>query len=260
MLPIKPVCTKKDMRKDGTSIIFLQYCYSIDKRTLLNTGIAIPPSFWNRKKLRINDDLPLIYGEVADLNQRLQTGIRIAQDTLTYAVKEKVKDLIGFLKNTFRPGLDLEDLGFKAKEAATRQPETNLDFYFQIDDYIRSKTNKVTPGMLRVYKNMKDHLQAFQDYRKTVITFDALDFNFYEALVDFLTFEYVQRRRKTVIKGLKTATVGKTIKQLRIFIRDRIRRKIISPIDLSDFKILNEESDQFGNFCFFFGSQFFPDY
>lgn len=243
MLPIKPVCTKKDMRKDGTSIIFLQYCYSIDKRTLLNTGISIPPGFWNRKKLRIDDSLPENHGNVADLNQRLQTCIRIAQDMLTYAMKEKVKDLLSFLKHTFKPDLDPEILAPTAKEAATRQPETNLDFYFQIDDYIKCKSNKVTPGMLRVYKNMKDHLRAFQDHHKATITFNSLDFNFYEGLVDFLTFDYVQRRRKTVIKGLKTATVGKTIKQLRIFIRDRIRRKIIPSIDLSDFKILNEESD-----------------
>ncbi|WP_153799695.1 site-specific integrase, partial [Foetidibacter luteolus] len=31
--------------------------------------------------------------------------------------------------------------------------------------------------------------------------------------------------------------------QLRVFLRDRMRRKIISPIDISDFKILEEESD-----------------
>jgi hypothetical protein len=62
MLPIKPVCAKKDMRKDGTSIIFLQYCYSIDKRTLLNTGISIPPGLWNRKKLRIDGSLRENYG------------------------------------------------------------------------------------------------------------------------------------------------------------------------------------------------------
>jgi len=90
MLPIKPVCTKRDMRKDGTSIIFLQYCYSIDKRILLNTSISIPPGYWNRKKLRIDDSLPENYGDVTDLNQRLQTCIRIAQDILTYAMKEKI--------------------------------------------------------------------------------------------------------------------------------------------------------------------------
>lgn len=45
------------------------------------------------------------------------------------------------------------------------------------------------------------------------------------------------------IQGVKTSTVGKTIKQLRIFLRDRMRRKIIPPIDPTDFKILDEEAD-----------------
>lgn len=167
----------------------------------------------------------------------------MVEDIISHAVQKKIIDLLAFVKGTFKPDLNPETLSPIAEEVADKQPETNLDFYFQIDDYIRCKTNKVTPGMLRVYKNMKDHLQAYQNHRKAVITFNCLDFNFYEGLVDFLTFEYIQRRRKNVVKGLKTATVGKTIKQLRIFVRDRVRRKIVPPIDLSDFKILNEDSD-----------------
>lgn len=38
-------------------------------------------------------------------------------------------------------------------------------------------------------------------------------------------------------------TIGKTIKHLRGFIKDRVKRKIVSPIDLTDFKIPEEESD-----------------
>jgi hypothetical protein len=38
-------------------------------------------------------------------------------------------------------------------------------------------------------------------------------------------------------------TVGKTIKQLKIFLKDRVRRKIIPPIDLTHYKIPDEESD-----------------
>lgn len=45
------------------------------------------------------------------------------------------------------------------------------------------------------------------------------------------------------MRGLKRNSVGTTIKQLRIFLRDSVRRKIIQPIDLSDFKILDEETD-----------------
>ncbi|MEO5564004.1 MAG: site-specific integrase, partial [Chitinophagaceae bacterium] len=54
---------------------------------------------------------------------------------------------------------------------------------------------------------------------------------------------HVLRRRKEFTKGFRISTVGKTIKQLRIFLRNRMRRKIIAPINLEDFKILDEETD-----------------
>jgi integrase len=50
-------------------------------------------------------------------------------------------------------------------------------------------------------------------------------------------------RRNIKIRGLKRNSIGTSIKQLRIFVRDRVRRKIIAPIDLTDFKILDEETD-----------------
>jgi hypothetical protein len=90
---------------------------------------------------------------------------------------------------------------------------------------------------------MKEQLKAFEVYRKKKITFNSLDFEFYDSFVAFLTFDYIQRRRRTIIKGLKVNTIGKTIKQLRIFIKDQVRRKIIAPIDLTDFKIPEEEAD-----------------
>jgi hypothetical protein len=46
-----------------------------------------------------------------------------------------------------------------------------------------------------------------------------------------------------VLTGLKLNTIGKTIKHLRGFLKDRVKWKIIAPIDLTDFKIPEEESD-----------------
>jgi integrase len=94
-----------------------------------------------------------------------------------------------------------------------------------------------------VYGNVKSHLQAFEKYRKKKITFQCFDFSFYEDFMDYLTFEHVHMRRQTVLTGLKLNTIGKTIKHLRGFIKDRVKRKIMAPIDLTDFKIPEEESD-----------------
>ncbi len=46
-LPIKPIIDRRP-RRDGTSVITIQYCYSSDRRTLLFTGLAVPPRYWNK--------------------------------------------------------------------------------------------------------------------------------------------------------------------------------------------------------------------
>ena len=46
------------IRKDGTCVIFIKYQYSTDKKTFLNTGIAIPPQYWDRKQGYIGKNFP----------------------------------------------------------------------------------------------------------------------------------------------------------------------------------------------------------
>lgn len=185
--------------------------------------------------------MPVCYGSAEALNGQLQGLVRIAEDILAFAAKRQILDPLAFLKKTFRPDFKETILEEKAKEAES--PKVNLDVFFQIDDYINSKTKQVTPKMLHVYRNMRDTLKAFEDFRKKPISFESFDFSFYEEFVEYMMYEHIQRRRKELIKGFRISTVGKTIKQLRIFLRNRIRRKIIPPINLEDYKILDEETD-----------------
>jgi len=50
LLPIKCICPRSKKRLDGTTIVFIQYCYNATQRTLLNTEIAISVEFWNKKQ------------------------------------------------------------------------------------------------------------------------------------------------------------------------------------------------------------------
>lgn len=238
--PLKPVCEKKFVRKDGTSLIYIQYCYSTENRILLNTEIAIPPEFWNKKQLQVSEKLPLVYGMPKDINAEVLRLKRLAEDLILFATRTRYPDTPKFVKNTFATKLEIASLCLNSEEKIN---EINLDIYYQIDEYSRSKERKVCKDMPRIYRNMKEHLKAFEDFRQKPITFETLDLNFYEEFVDFLTFDYVQRRRKEVIKGLKVNTIGKTIKQFRTFLRNRMRKKIIPPIDMDGWTILEEEVD-----------------
>ena len=110
LLPLKPICEKKDIRRDGTSVIYIQYCYSAEKRTLLNSGIAIPPAFWDKRKLRIAANLPSAYGKAEHLNQEVKRMYRIAEDIISFALKNKLDDIGTFVKRTFHPLFDLQTL------------------------------------------------------------------------------------------------------------------------------------------------------
>jgi hypothetical protein len=107
LLPIKPICERKDMRRDGTSVIYIQYCYSADKRTLLNSEIAIPPEYWNKKRLCISNDVPEIYGNFQVLNSELNRMMRLAEDLIYFAIETKIEDRGKFIKSLLKRTLTL---------------------------------------------------------------------------------------------------------------------------------------------------------
>ena len=145
LLPIKPICEKKFLRRDGTSLIYIQYCYSSEKRTLLNTEIAIPPNSWNKKKLCIADNLPSSIGNVNRLNSELDRMVRLAQDIVSYATRNKIEDRGSFVKQTFKPDFDIKTLNsLNASNVTDAQQEKkiNRNLYLQLDEYINSKEKR----------------------------------------------------------------------------------------------------------------------
>lgn len=243
LFPIKVICNPKKKRRDGTSLIYFQYCYSSDNRTLLNSKIAIPAKYWHKKKNCIISSLPTPYGDYAHLNSELTRMQRCIEDLIVLAQNKQIENIGAYVKHTFTPDLALNDIEKSTLTQSFHYPTRQPELFNELDDYIKSKQRKVTIGALSTYRSMKAHLEAFQEHRCKKITFKSFDYSFYEEFVDFLTYDYKLPRFKEPIYGLKTNTVGKTLKQLRIFIADRVKRKRIQQIDLSDYKIPNEEVD-----------------
>ncbi|HVX28429.1 MAG TPA: tyrosine-type recombinase/integrase [Parafilimonas sp.] len=243
LLPLKPICTSNKIRKDGTSLIFLQYCKSHADKTLLNTELSIPPKYWHKKLQRVTDDLPPQHGDAKYINTELNRMFRIAEDIVTHAIQNDIVDTVQFLKQTFKPDFDVATLKAGKIKHAVRQ-KANLDFFFQFDDYIHSKQGTVTKGTMDVFKNLRLILKTFENYRKEPIKFNSIDINFYEEFVHYLTFEHIHlNRSKEVVKGFKQNTIGKNIKQLIVFLKNRKNKKIIPEPDLTGFKIMEEEAD-----------------
>lgn len=237
ILPIKSICKKEWVRRDGKSVIFLQYCRNSEERVLVDTGIAIPPEYWNRKNNRINTNLPHSFGKVKDLETHLSLKMRRAEDLINYAITNSNISPTKFLKEKFCTDFDPQ------KSVPVLKAQDSLDVFYHIDEYIKAKEGKVKRCTINVIGAMKNHLLSFQTYRKKPITFDSFDLYFYEKFVDYLVYEIPHKRRTEVIKGLKINSIGKTVKHLKSFLKDRMKKKVIPFIDLTDYKVLEEDVD-----------------
>jgi Arm DNA-binding domain/Phage integrase SAM-like domain len=187
--PIRLIVRKGKVRSDGTALISLQYCYSAEQRVVLSTGIGIPLQYWNRKTRRISKDLPLAYGNVQQLETGITEKLRKAEDMVTYALKQKDTCPMKFLKDNFH----LQE-NWKLEQMSAA--EKNLDIYFNIDDYVKSKQSTVKHCTIDVINAMKAHLKSFESFRKEPITFDSFDVRFYEDFVKLLTYDIIKLRRK----------------------------------------------------------------
>ncbi|OQP60139.1 hypothetical protein A3860_34225 [Niastella vici] len=233
--PLTLIVKKGKVRKDGTSIVFLQYCYSDKQRPLLDTGVAIPPAYWNKKSRKISDSLPAEYGNVEALETILTTKLRKAEDMINEALKRKVSP-VEFLKINF----PLADNWLLSQ---LKENKDELNVYSQFDNYKEERRTEVSKATLNVIGMVKHHLKSFEKYSGKAITFDSFDFDFYREFVKFLTYDYVLLTRKEITKGLRVNSIGKTIKWLKAFLRNRMAKKIIPYIDLTLYLGMEEDTD-----------------
>ena len=240
LLPLKAVISQK-IRKDSKSVIFYQYCFSSTNRVLLSTEIAVPKSCWNAKRQCISKGLPIEMGDFEELNLELGRIRKIIEAIIEHGLTKGEPNIGAYVKSLFKPDFKVESLQNSQNVISFKRREA--DFFTEIDNYNKSKEKKVCEMGFKNFRIFKDRLLAFQTFRKRKITFSSLDYNFYLELVEFLTYDYLLRRKLQPEYGLKLSSIGKTINMLRVFIKDRVRRKIIPPIDMEDFKILDEETD-----------------
>lgn len=241
LLPLKAIISNKP-RRDGLSALYFQYCFSSTNRILLNTELYVPASYWNKKRQCVSKLLPIEFGNAENINAEISRMQKVIEAIIEHGKQSQVTEIGAYVRQTFTPKFKPESLK-KEPEKIIPVQKKEPDFFKEIESYNLSKEKKVCEKGFANFRTFKERLLAFQIFRKNKITFGSLDYNFYLELVEFLTYDYKLRRKLTDEYGLKVSSIGKTINQLRVFIKDRVRRKIVPPIDITDFKIMDEETD-----------------
>jgi hypothetical protein len=103
------------------------------------------------------------------------------------------------------------------------------------------KQKEVATDTVKDYKSLKKHLKQYELQKGVKLSFTSFDYNFYDSFIDFL---FHDTKKPNGEKGLLTNSVGKQIKNLKAFLKDRIKKGYFSQLDLTTYKTVTEEVDR----------------
>jgi len=205
--------------------IYIKYYYEKGKQKLFHVGYIINEDDWDSKKNLVK----LKHPDSEEINNAIEK--------LSHRIKEIVRKA---KENDIDPTIDYVVEEFEKKTVEKNAGEKNIDFFEQLDIYISEQERLRGYKEVLEYRSMRKHLNGFKEEYTLPITFNNLDIQFYEEFLYYLNNKAVRRDGEV---GVSNNTAGKYIKALKAFVHDRVKKRIISPIDLSDFKRIQEETN-----------------
>lgn len=214
---------KNYLKKDGTTPIYLQYNITREKRKLIKTGKNIEPEYWNQnsKEVRRSHDQHL----------EINNFLKIQKNKL-----ESIIDKFIIQGVPLNPDKILDEFAGKVQVKRTREIKSLIE---HLDDFISIREKEVVNDVRKDYLSLRKHLLAFEKMKKRRFTFAAINFAFYKEFVDYLEYHAVLRNGQV---GLQKNSVGKVIKNLKVFIRHSMKYGHCDPIDLSEFKVFSVQT------------------
>lgn len=209
---------------DGKTPLYVRYNYNRTKRTLISTGYNINPDHWDDKKCWIKRACP----EFEDIDSVLTKITSKLGEILTYAKDNGIDPIVDFVL------LELE----KNREYEQRSNLVNM--FDTLELYIEEKKGKVSTDQIKDYKSLKKHLTNFKAHSSQPVTFRNLNLKFYNEFMDYLFYK-AEKPDGTV--GLLTNSAGKVVRLLKGFVNYQVAKGTIPTVDLSHFKVVEEEAD-----------------
>ena len=230
--------------KNGKAPIELLYSVK-NQRKYYNTGEKIYPEYWNKesqqglyipfrdaKKLfpNLDPDLLLTESEINDINDKLWTLIRDIDNHEKDFLRKKIP---------FDSHMVIEQLKSDKNPTLKKSEPKNLVFDF-IEQYISDNSATRVKGSLSVYKALSVHLKAYETAKMKRITFDSIDYKFFQSFQNFLIGRTKTDKAGIVSSLLNNNTIAKALSTLKTFLGYAKLHGIKLNDTYRDFKIRRE--------------------
>jgi integrase len=195
----------KKIKASNTKSLIVLYKRYKGKSLVVSTGQFIDEKNWNKNKQRVKSNTTTIN----DGSEFLNTFLDKLELKCTKAFNAELQKGIPApetLKNELKKYIN-----------HVEESEADSESFFQLVDRfisgeIKTKGKDKSPGTLKNYTTAKLHLQAFQKYTKSKITFDKIDLSFFYSYVSFLKSK----------ENLGQNSIAKNIKTLKVFMGEAV--------------------------------------
>jgi integrase len=237
---------KKD--KEGKAPLRLIYQIS-GQRKYHNTGFKIFPQNWDiSKQQAIFLDKKTAKKLVPETNYNLFPTLKDTQE-----LNGKLADLIKDIQ-TIEKRFELDKVIYsvdkvlnyliESKTPITKKEAPSKVLFDFIDKYITDHKETREAGSLTVYRSLKKHLQDFQRFTKKQVTFEKIDYSFFQSFQNFLITgagTTIDKRDKSISRvPLNNTTTAKQLSTIKTFLNYAKTQGIAITDRYKDFKIKKE--------------------
>ncbi len=175
------------------------------QRIILNTGQEINPSSWDNRKQRA-------------------TGKGSA------SLNEFLNSLYDRLFKIYR---EIRQANFEASEELVAskflqaiQPKDSLSFFDAYDQFIELRKPVMAKNTIKKYANIRNILSSFEQFTAQKITFEGLNFMFFDRLVNFM-----------LSNNLSNNTIAKHVVDLKSFLNWSVERELNKNLTFQQFRV-----------------------
>lgn len=161
-------------KKGSTELTIFCYVRGHGKTIIINTGQRLDKKYWDSKKQKAFDRGKGRYTGAPELNSFLLHFSERVNNILREYEKSNPETSFEQIKSNLLEKLNI---------GKYKKQQTFFDIF---DEYIRIQTTSVSPGTIKKYKVIKNHLLSFQTKKKYKITFESMTMSFRDSFMFYL--------------------------------------------------------------------------
>jgi len=236
------------VQKDGKAPISLFYTFN-NVRLRYNTDQKILPVYWDKEERKatfikaVDNEQVKALPVKARLDKSEIEAINNALSDIKKAILSVEKAFL-FNKVAFSAKMVIDaykdqELKKLSKIIKVEEPKGLLFEY--MDKYIQDHEATREPGSLTVYKSVKNHLKAYEVATGHRVTFETIDYKFFNKLNDFLIKRTKTDKAGIVSPMLNNTTIAKALSTLKTFLGYARREGIKVNDSYRDYTIKKEK-------------------